>query len=145
MITIFQYLLKQKYRKEIKMSISKDFTQGKIPKQLLFFTLPFMASNALQVLYSTIDMMIVGQFVGTAGLSAVAQSSQIVNFATMVCLGVSNAGQVLVSQAIGSGKKEKMNHIIGTLFCILVIMAIIFSAVMLCFKNENSHVHREAY
>lgn len=118
------------------MSISKDFTQGKIPKQLLWFTLPFMASNALQVFYSTIDMMIVGEFVGTAGLSAVAQSSQIVNFATMVCLGVSNAGQVLVSQAVGSGKKEKMNHIIGTLFSILMIMAIIFSTVILFFRKE---------
>ncbi|MBO5099472.1 MAG: MATE family efflux transporter [Clostridia bacterium] len=117
------------------MSISKDFTQGKIPKQLLLFTLPFMASNALQVLYSTIDMMIVGKFVGTAGLSAVAQSSQIVNFATMVCLGVSNAGQVLVSQAIGSGKKEKMNHIIGTLFSILVILALIFSVIILALKT----------
>ena len=48
-------------------SIAKDFTKGNIPKQLLWFTLPFMASNALQVLYSTIDMMIVGQYVGTAG------------------------------------------------------------------------------
>ncbi len=117
------------------MSISKDFTQGKIPKQLLLFTLPFMASNALQVLYSTIDMMIVGKFVGTAGLSAVAQSSQIVNFAAMVCLGVSNAGQVLVSQAIGSGKKEKMNHIIGTLFSILVVLALAFSVIILAFKT----------
>ena len=117
------------------MSISKDFTQGKIPKQLLLFTLPFMASNALQVLYSTIDMMIVGKFVGTAGLSAVAQSSQIVNFAAMVCLGVSNAGQVLVSQAIGSGKKEKMNHIIGTLFSILVILALVFSVIILALKT----------
>lgn len=64
------------------MAISKDFTSGKIPKQLLLFTLPFMASNVLQVFYSTIDMMVVGEFVGTAGLSAVSQSSLIVNFAT---------------------------------------------------------------
>ena len=56
------------------MSSTKDFTSGKIPKQLLFFTLPFMASNALQVLYNTIDMMIVGKYVGTPGLSAVSLS-----------------------------------------------------------------------
>ena len=55
--------------------IAKDLTQGSIPKMLLLFTLPFMASNALQVLYSTIDMMVVGHFVGTPGLSAVSQSS----------------------------------------------------------------------
>ncbi len=115
--------------------ITKDFTQGNIPKQLLLFTLPFMASNALQVFYSTIDMMIVGKYVGTAGLSAVAQSSQIVNFATMVCLGVSNAGQVLVSQALGANKKDRMNHIIGTLFSILMILALIFSAIIIPFSN----------
>ncbi len=91
-----------------------------------------MASNALQVLYSTIDMIIVGKYVGTAGLSAVAQSSQIVNFATMVCLGFSNAGQVLVSQAIGSGKRKEMNDIIGSLFSLLAIFALVLSAIILC-------------
>ena len=95
--------------------ISKDFTQGNIARQLLLFALPFMASNALLVLYSTIDMVIVGEFVGTAGLSAVSQSSQIVNFATMVCLGFSNAGQVLLAQALGAGKRREMNDVIGTL------------------------------
>ena len=73
--------------------LAKDFTQGSIPKQMFWFMLPFMASNALQVLYSTIDMIIVGHYVGTPGLSAVSQSSLILNFATMVCLGFSNAGK----------------------------------------------------
>ncbi len=90
-----------------------------------------MASNALQVLYSTIDMIIVGEFVGTPGLSAVSQSSQIVNFATMVCLGLSNAGQVLVSQAFGAGKKKEMNDIIGTMFSVLTIFAAILSVVII--------------
>ena len=85
--------------------LSKDFTTGNIARQLLLFSLPFMASNALQVFYSTIDMIIVGKYVGTAGISAVSQSSQIVNFATMVCLGFSNAGQVLLAQAMGAGKR----------------------------------------
>ena len=116
-------------------SITKDFTKGSIPKQLLLFTLPFMASNALQVLYSTIDMMIVGKFVGTAGLSAVSQSSLIVNLAVMVCFGVSNAGQVLVSQALGAGKRDRLNRIIGTLFDILVITALIFTSGFLLLRH----------
>ncbi len=90
-----------------------------------------MASNALQVLYSTIDMIIVGEYVGTPGLSAVSQSSQIVNFATMVCLGLSNAGQVLVSQAFGAGKKKEMNDIIGTMFSVLTIFAAFLSVIII--------------
>ena len=94
-----------------------------------------MASNALQVLYSTIDMLIVGKYVGTAGLSAVSQSSQIVNFATMVCLGFSNAGQVMLSQAMGAKKRKEMNDIIGTLFVFVSLISVIFSAVILLGKG----------
>ena len=90
-----------------------------------------MASNALQILYSTIDMIIVGEYVGTPGLSAVSQSSQILNFATMVCLGFSSAGQVLLAQALGAGKKKEMNGIIGTLFSFILILAAIMTAVVL--------------
>ena len=111
--------------------LARDFTQGSIAKQLLFFMVPFMLSNALQVLYSTIDMIIVGKYVGTAGLSAVSQSSQIMNFSTMVCLGFSNAGQVLISQALGAGKRRELNGIIGTLFSMIGILAAVFSVVIL--------------
>ena len=111
--------------------LSKNFTQGNIARQLLWFALPFMASNALQVLYSTIDMVIVGEYVGTAGLSAVSQSSQIVNFATMVCLGFSNAGQVLLAQAMGAGKRKEMNDVIGTLFGFISALALVLTAVVL--------------
>ena len=115
--------------------ITRDFTAGSIPKQLFGFMLPFMASNVLQVLYSTVDMAVVGRFVGTSGLSAVSQSSQIVNFAAMICFGFSNAGQVLVAQALGAGKKKEMNGIIGTLFSLLVIMALALTAVLLFGKD----------
>ena len=91
-----------------------------------------MASNALQVLYSTIDMIIVGEYVGTPGLSAVSQSSQIINFAAMVCLGISNAGQVLLAQAMGAKKHKEMNYIIGTLFSFLSAVSVVFSVFMLC-------------
>jgi len=109
--------------------LSKDFTQGSIPKHLFWFMLPFMASNAMQVLYSTIDMIIVGAYVGTSGLSAVSQSSQILNFATMVCMGFSNGGQVLISQALGAGKRKELNRIIGTLFGLITMMAVVLSVV----------------
>ena len=115
--------------------LSKDFTSGSIAKQLFALMIPFMLSNALQVLYSTIDMIIVGKYVGTAGLSAVSQSSQILNFATMVCLGFANGGQVLIAQAIGAGKKKETNSIIGTLFTIILSMGLLFSLIILIAKN----------
>lgn len=118
-----------------RQALNKDLTQGDLPRQLLLFALPFMAANAMQVLYSAIDMVIVGKFVGTPGLSAVSQSSQIVNFATMVCLGFSNAGQVMVSQALGAGKKRQVSGIIGTLFGFVLTLSVLLSAVILVFRS----------
>ena len=115
--------------------ISKDFTRGSLPKQLILFALPFMASNALQVLYSTIDMIIVGEYVGTAGLAAVSQSSLILNFATMVTLGFSNAGQVLISQALGAKKHKEMNDVIGTLFSFITMLAVVLSVIILVLRT----------
>ena len=128
--------------------LSKDFTTGSIPKQLFWFMLPFMASNALQVLYGTIDMIIVGQYVGTAGISAVSQSTLILNFATMVCLGFANAGQVLVSQAIGAGKHKETNSIIGTLFTIIIAMGLFFSVIVLLLRDpimKIMNIPQESY
>ena len=51
--------------------IIADYTSGKIGSQLLRFSVPFMLSNGLQVLYSLVDMIVVGKFVGSPGLSAV--------------------------------------------------------------------------
>ena len=116
-------------------TISRDLTEGNLWRQLLLLALPFMASNALQVLYSTIDMVIVGHYVGTPGLSAVSQSSQIVNFAVMVMFGFSNSGQVLISQAIGAGKRREMSQVIGTLFVFIGAIAAVLSVVLLVFHS----------
>ena len=53
----------------------RNYTEGCIPKQLILFALPFMASNAMQVLYSLVDMMVVGKYVGSYGLSLQARFS----------------------------------------------------------------------
>ena len=53
----------------------------------------------------------------------------------MVCLGFSNAGQVLIAQALGARKRKEMNDIMGTLFCLIMIIAIGFSVVMIAFAN----------
>lgn len=116
-------------------ALRKDFTQGNIARQLVLFSLPFMASNAMQVLYSAIDMVVVGKYVGTFGLSAVSQSSLIVNFATMVCLGFSNAGQVLIAQALGAGKKKEMSRIMGTLFVFVLALSLVLSGIILLLRE----------
>lgn len=108
-----------------KSKILKDYTKGNLPKQILLFSLPFMLSNALQVLYSIVDMIVVGRVIGPNGLSAVSTASHVVTFMTMICLGFSTGGQVYVAQLIGANKKEDLSKAIGTLFTFTIILALV--------------------
>lgn len=104
-----------------KAKLIHDYTVGSIPKHLARFMLPFMASNALQVVYSLVDMVIVGRYVGSAGLSGVSQGSMIIIFFTMFCLGFSNSGQIMIAQFVGAGRRDKLSPLIGTLFSVMAI------------------------
>ena len=54
-----------------------DLTQGSVFGQLLKFSVPFLLSNLLQALYNMADMVIVGQFGGAVGASAVGIGGQV--------------------------------------------------------------------
>ena len=112
-------------------AIIKDFTVGSIPKQLLRFSVPFILSNVLQLVYSLVDMAVVGRFVGSSGLSAVSTASQLCNFLTMLCVGFASGGQVYISQLIGAGRKDELNRTIGTLFTSVVGICLLMMGVSL--------------
>ena len=109
--------------------IIADYTKGRIGSQLLRFSVPFMLSNGLQVLYSLVDMIVVGKYVGSPGLSAVSTASQIFTFMTMLALGFSNSGQVLIAQYIGKGEREKIGSVVSTLFLIITGFSVVMSVV----------------
>ena len=92
-----------------KAKLIHDYTTGSIPKHLFRFTLPFMASNALQLVYSLVDMVIVGRFVGSAGLSGVSQGSTIVLLVTLFCIGFSSSGQIMIAQFVGANRKDQLS------------------------------------
>ena len=111
-----------------------DYTTGSIPKQLARFMLPFMASNALQVVYSLVDMVIVGRFVGSAGLSGVSQGSMIVIFFSLFCMGFSTSGQIMIAQFIGADRKDQLNPLIGTLFSVMAILGVLVTVIALAIR-----------
>lgn len=116
-------------------TIVNDFTEGPLFWKLLRFALPFMLSNAMQVLYSLVDMAVVGKYVGSPGLAAVSLASQCFVFMTMMCLGFCTGAQVYVSQLIGSGDRGKLNHAIGTLFTVILGLGAVMTFAGLAFSR----------
>jgi putative MATE family efflux protein len=112
-------------------SMIRDMTRGSVLKNLIAFAIPFMLSNLLQTVYSMVDMIVVGQFVGSIGLSAVTISSQIIMFMTSLTMGFTTGGQILISQQVGIHNKEGLNSTIGTLFSTVAVLGVLLSVVVI--------------
>ncbi|MBR2716464.1 MAG: MATE family efflux transporter [Oscillospiraceae bacterium] len=113
-------------------AIIRDLTVGSPTKQLLVFSLPFIFANLLQQVYNMADMVIIGQFVGSAGLAAASNSGELAMFFLFIGMGFANAGQVIISQHIGAGNRDKLRTTIGTLFTFGFILAACCTVLSLC-------------
>ncbi len=108
-----------------------DLTKGSVPRLLLKFAFPLFLSNALQAVYNIVDMIVVGQHLGGAGMSAVSIGGDILHLLTFVAMGFSSAGQVLIAQDVGAENFGRVKKTIGTMFSFLTIASVLISVV--CF------------
>jgi len=111
--------------------IIRDLTVGSVPGTLIRFALPLFLSGLLQMVYNMVDMVVVGRFVGTHGLSAVSIGGEVLQLITFVAMGFSNAGQILISRYVGEEDYERVGHMGGTLFTLLEGLAVALTLVML--------------
>lgn len=100
---------------ETKKGMIHDLTEGPLVKQLILFALPIMGGSLLQALYTLVDLWAVGNFADAAAISAVSISGQIVFLIHAIGIGLSNAGQVLISQQVGAKDYRRLSTTIGTL------------------------------
>ena len=111
--------------------IIRDLTSGSVPKTLFSFSLPLFLSGLLQMVYNMVDMIVVGQFVGTAGLSAVSIGGEVLMLITFVAMGFSNAGQILISRHVGAQRYDLVGEMVGTVFTLLESLAVVIMAIFL--------------
>ena len=112
-------------------SMINDFTEGSVSKHLIKFAWPFVVSNFLQTVYNLVDMVVVGQYVGSAGLSAVSMGGEVLILFMFLCLGFVSSGQVMISQFVGRKDYESVSKVIGMIFTTVVVMAILITAISL--------------
>lgn len=83
------------------MNDKADFTQGSILKKLVFFMLPVLGALILQAAYGAVDLLVVGRFGSTSGLSAVSTGSQVLNLVTFVVIQFAMGITVLIARYLG--------------------------------------------
>ncbi len=113
-----------------------DLLTGPVGLTLLKFSIPFMLSTLLQTLYSTTDTIVVGQYLGSRGLSAVSNASMLMQMLYMLCVGFASAGQILIAQTVGADNREAVQKTIGNLFISEIILSIFTGLVCLVFAGS---------
>ena len=107
----------------------RDLTKGPVVSQLFRFAMPLFASNALQAVYNLVDMVIVGNYIGAAGMSAVSIGGDILHLLTFVAMGFSSAGQVIIARAVGARQIDAIRKTIGTMFTFLLSVSVAIAGI----------------
>ena len=117
----------------------RDLTKGPVVPLLFRFALPLLASNALQAIYNLVDMVVVGNYIGAAGMSAVSIGGDILHILTFVAMGFSSAGQIIIARAVGAGRHDVIRRTIGTMFTFLLSISLVIA--LTCFLLRFSVLH----
>lgn len=115
-----------------------DFTQGSILKKLSFFMLPVLGALILQAAYGAVDLLVVGQFGSTAGLSAVSTGSQILNLVTFVVTQLAMGVTVLIARYLGEKRPEQIGAILGGTAVVFTILSVGISILLVGFARPIS-------
>ena len=115
-----------------------DFTQGSILKKLVAFMMPVLGALILQAAYGAVDLLVVGRFGSTSGLSAVSTGSQVLNLVTFVVVQFAMGITVLIARYLGEKKPEKIGAVIGGGAIVFTIISVVLFIVMVCFAHPIS-------
>lgn len=114
---------------------ANDFTQGSIVSKLLKFMIPILGALILQAMYGAVDILVVGQFGTTAGISGVSTGSNIVNLITFAITGFTMGVTIVMGQYLGERKPEKVGQVVGGAIWLFLVLSFIVAAVMLVFAR----------
>jgi len=104
---------------------SMDMTRGSLKKQILFFSIPLMLSNLLQVLFNMSDIAVIGQFAGAMSLGAVGSTTTLISMYTGFLIGLSGGINVLTALYIGARNRKSVSETVHSAFLVSLVVGLI--------------------
>lgn len=115
---------------------TKDLTHGSILGNILSFSLPYMLSYFLQILYGLADLFFTGRYCDVASITAVSNGAQVMYMFTVIIIGLAMGTTVLTARSVGAGDKRRVAVTTGNTATMFLILAIVLSAVLLLLRND---------
>ena len=134
------------------MKKEQSITEGIIWKQLLFFFFPIMLGSLFQQLYSTVDAIIVGRFVGKQALAAIGNTGVFINLLIGFFMGISSGAGVVISQYFGAKQDEQVSKGVHTSMVLAIlggvmvmIIGILVAPAILQMMNTPDEIFQQSY
>lgn len=105
--------------------VGLDLNSGKIFPTLITFAAPIVLASMIQLVYSIVDLAVIGQFVGSEGTVGVSVGGEVADMGTMLATAFSFGGQIYIAQLIGSGNRKLLKETVGTLLGWMFLMSFI--------------------
>lgn len=125
----------------------QDLTSGSIWSKMLFFSIPLVVTNFLQVLFNMADIAVIGQFAGSISLGAVGSTTTLVTLFTGILIGMAGGINVLVARYFGAKDKKSTVATIHTSLLvslaagvIVLLFGVIFSKGILELMNTKEEL-----
>ena len=101
-----------------------DMTVGTPWKSIALFSVPMLIGNIAQQLYSTVDSIVVGHYVGDNALASVGSAAPLFNMLLVLFVGISAGVGIMVSQYFGAKAREELSHTIGTCITMTALVSL---------------------
>jgi putative MATE family efflux protein len=111
-----------------KLMTAIDMTEGTPWKKLVLFAIPLLIGNLFQQLYSTVDAIMLGYFIGDTALAAVGSSMPLLFLIIILCMGVAVGAGIMVSQYFGAKDRDALSHTIGTSVTVITLVGLVIMA-----------------
>lgn len=110
-------------------SRTKDMTQGSPTKLILLFTLPILAGNIFQQLYSLVDTLVVGRVEGVTALAAVSSAGWLDWTLLGLAMGLAQGFAIQIAQCFGAGNYDDLRRSLGQSLTLSVIVVVVLEIV----------------
>ena len=111
--------------------MEKNLTSGGVLQNIVRFSLPYLLSYFLQTLYGMADLFIIGQFSGTADITAVSIGSQVMHMLTVMIVGLAMGATITIGRAVGGEEHERAALAVGNSATLFMAVSLVLTAVLL--------------
>lgn len=108
---------------------AQDLTVGSPTVNLLKFSVPLLIGNVAQQLYSTVDSIIVGRYVGDTALASIGATMPVINLLLVLFMAVATGAGILVSQYFGARSWKNLDKAVGNALSLIFLSSVIMMAI----------------